>query len=318
MLKWRSCEDHPEDRPRRAPGLRVARPARPARAGALLARAGAEGPRPGGQRVRGARAPVRRRSRPPPHAGHRRRGPPEPERALAGGRAAGGRRPRRAQDVHRGPPRDLCRDHRRRPHPLQGRSPGAPRRPLRGARRRLVELLTVGHSTHPLDAFLALIEGAGVETIADVRRFPGSRRHPHFGAEALAGSLRDAGIGYEHLAELGGRRSVEPGSPNDGWEIPAFRAYADHLRSPEFAAGRSRLAELARERRVAVMCAEAQHWRCHRRLIADVFTFDGWHVRHLMSSSRIDDHAPPPFAIRAPDGLPLYPAPGQEPLFGGY
>jgi uncharacterized protein (DUF488 family) len=169
-----------------------------------------------------------------------------------------------------------------------------------------------------LGDFLTLAQGAGLQAIADVRRFPGSRRHPHFGAEPLAAALREAGIEYVHLPELGGRRSVAKDSPNDGWEVPAFRAYADHLRSDEFAAGRARLAELAGERRTAVMCAEAQPWRCHRRLIADVFAFDGWHVRHVMSSGRLEDHTPPPFAIRAPDGLPLYPAPGQEPLFGGY
>jgi len=182
----------------------------------------------------------------------------------------------------------------------------------------LPELLTVGHSTHPLDAFLALLRGAGVEAIADVRRFPGSRRHPHFGAERLATALAEAGIGYEHLVELGGRRSVAPDSPNDGWQVAAFRGYADHLRSDEFAAGRARLAALAAERRTAIMCAEAPPWRCQRRLVADVFAFDGWQVRHLMPSGRLDDHVPPAFAIRGPDDLPLYPADPQEPLFDGY
>ena len=182
----------------------------------------------------------------------------------------------------------------------------------------LPDLFTVGHSTHELDAFLALLHGAGLKFIADVRRYPGSRRHPHFGSEALAAALRDSGFGYEHLVELGGRRSVARDSPNDGWQVAAFRGYADHLRSTEFAAGRTRLAELAREQRVAVMCAEAQPWRCHRRLIADVFAFDGWSVRHLMPSGRLDDHTPPPFAIRAEDGLPLYPAAKQNPLFEGY
>src|SRR4051812_3985778 len=182
----------------------------------------------------------------------------------------------------------------------------------------LPELFTVGHSTHPLDAFLDLVRGGGLEAIADVRRHPGSRRHPHFGAEPLAAALHDAGLTYVHLPELGGRRSVTADSPNDGWQVAAFRGYADHLRSAEFAAGRARLAELAREQRVAVMCAEAQPWRCHRRLIADVFAFDGWSVRHLMPSGRLDEHTPPPFAIRAEDGLPLYPAGKQTPLFEGY
>src|SRR3954463_2061137 len=107
------------------------------------------------------------------------------------------------------------------------------------------ELLTVGHSTHSLGEFLSLLRGANVELVADVRRFPGSRRHPHFGGEALATSLAEAGIGYEHLVELGGRRSVLPGSPNDGWEVAGFRGYADHLRSEEFGRGCARLAESA-------------------------------------------------------------------------
>jgi uncharacterized protein (DUF488 family) len=169
-----------------------------------------------------------------------------------------------------------------------------------------------------LGDFLALLRGAGVEAIADVRRFPGSRRHPHFGADALAASLREVGLEYAHLPELGGRRSGARDSPNDGWEVAAFRAYADHLRSAEFAAGHARLVALASRRRTAVMCAEAQPWRCHRRLIADVFAFDGWRVRHILSSGRLDDHTPPPFAIRAPDGLPLYPARGQQTLLDGY
>jgi len=182
----------------------------------------------------------------------------------------------------------------------------------------LPELRTVGHSTHALDAFLALLRGAGIEAIADVRRFPGSRRHPHFGAEPLAAALRDAGIAYVHVPELGGRRSGARDSPNAGWQVAAFRAYADHLRTEEFAAGRARLAEMAVARCTAVMCAEAQPWRCHRRLIADVFAFDGWRVRHVMTSGKLDDHVPPPFATRGDDGLPLYPAGGQRPLFDGY
>jgi len=177
-------------------------------------------------------------------------------------------------------------------------------------------LLTVGHSTHPIEAFLALLAGAGVERIADVRRFPGSRRNPQFGSDALARSLSEAGIAYLHLPELGGRRSVLPGSPNDGWRVAAFRGYADHLRTAEFAAGRARLESAARERRTAAMCAEAQWWRCHRRLVADVFAFAGWDVRHLMPGGRLVDHEPPPFAIRGDDGLPVYPAAGQESLPG--
>ncbi len=177
------------------------------------------------------------------------------------------------------------------------------------------ELLTVGHSTHALDEFLGLLAGAGIELVADVRRFPGSRRHPQFGSEALASSLADAGLGYERLPQLGGRRPVKPDSPNDGWRVAAFRGYADHLRTPEFAAGRTRLAGLAAERRTGIMCAEALPWRCHRRLIADVFVLDGWRVRDLMPTGHVEEHVLPSFARAAEDGLPVYVAAGEL-LFG--
>lgn len=175
-------------------------------------------------------------------------------------------------------------------------------------------ILTVGHSTHPIDAFLELLDDAGVEQVVDVRRFPGSRRHPQYGASALAGTLSEQEIGYEHVDALGGRRPVLAGSCNDGWKVAGFRGYADHLRSAEFAGGLARLEELATHRRVAVMCAEAQWWRCHRRIIADVLVLRGWAVRHLMTGGRLADHEPPDFMIAAADGLPCYPAAGQESL----
>ena len=179
------------------------------------------------------------------------------------------------------------------------------------------ELLTVGHSTHAPNAFLELLGGAGVELVADVRRYPGSRRHPHFAAAPLAESLAEAGIAYEHLPELGGRRSPAADSINDGWRVAAFRGYADHLRTSEFAAGRERLVALARQRRTAIMCAEAQPWRCHRRLIADVFVLSGWRVLDLMASGRLHEHVPPDFMRAGDDGLPVYRAQDGAPLFEG-
>lgn len=158
------------------------------------------------------------------------------------------------------------------------------------------ELLTVGHSTHALADFLALLRGAGVQLVADVRRAPGSRRHPHFAASALAASLAQAGVGYEHLPDLGGRRSPAADSINDGWQVAAFRGYADHLRTSEFAAGRERLAALAAERRTAIMCAEALPWRCHRRLIADALVVRGWTVDHVGPDGRLTRHELTAFA----------------------
>ena len=154
-------------------------------------------------------------------------------------------------------------------------------------------MLTVGHSTHSIERFLALLEGAGAETVADVRRFPGSRRHPQFGADALRASLATTGIGYEHFGEeLGGRRRSQrrPASPSP-WRNASFAAYAEHTETEEFARGLARLEALGRERRVAIMCAEAQWWRCHRRLIADALLARGWDIVHVGSDGRREPHA---------------------------
>jgi uncharacterized protein (DUF488 family) len=161
------------------------------------------------------------------------------------------------------------------------------------------EILTVGHSTHSIDDFLALLETAGVELVADVRRYPGSRRNPQFGAEALAGSLRGAGIGYEPFGDsLGGRRKADPQrSDNAAWREASFRAYADHMSSAEFIAGLERLERLAGERRAAIMCAEAHPSRCHRRLIADVLLARGWDVLHLLADGRREPHELSPHAV---------------------
>jgi uncharacterized protein (DUF488 family) len=158
-------------------------------------------------------------------------------------------------------------------------------------------IYTVGHSTHPLDEFVGLLRNAGVEALADVRRYPGSRRQPHFNREALAEALPAAGIAYAHLEGLGGRRDVVPRSPNRGWDNEAFVAYADHMATPEFAAGVADLEVLARERVTAVMCAEAPWWRCHRRLLADALLVRGWTVRHIDPTGRVTDHALTDFAV---------------------
>jgi uncharacterized protein (DUF488 family) len=168
-------------------------------------------------------------------------------------------------------------------------------------------VLTVGHSTHALEEFLALLAAGGVELIADVRRFPGSRRLPHFGSEALAAALGRAGVDYEHLPALGGRRRPVPGSLNGGWENAAFRGYADHMATPEFGAGLARLEELARERRAAIMCAEAPWWRCHRRLVSDALVVRGWEVRHLMPGRPPSPHELTPFALVGPGRALTYP-----------
>jgi uncharacterized protein (DUF488 family) len=170
------------------------------------------------------------------------------------------------------------------------------------------EILTVGHSNHEERAFLDLLRGAGVELIADVRRYPGSRRQPHFERTALAGVLLEAGIGYRWLGEsLGGRRKPAENSANGGWESAQFRGYADYMASGEFASGLAELEDLGRHQRVAVMCAEAWWVRCHRRLIADALVARGWRVLHLGSNGRITEHQLTDFAVVEDDRV-TYPA----------
>ena len=140
--------------------------------------------------------------------------------------------------------------------------------------------------------------------IADVRRFPRSRRHPQFNTEALAEQLPR----YEHIAELGGRRGVVAGSPNAGWEVAAFQGYADHLASDEFARGMTRLVALAREVPTAVMCAEGPWWRCHRRLVCDALLVRGWDVRHILPDGGLVAHELTDFAVADGERL-TYPAP---------
>ena len=138
---------------------------------------------------------------------------------------------------------------------------------------------------------------ARIELLADVRRFPASRRHPHFNREALTASLADAGIVYQHFPGLDGRRSARlPDSPNGAWRVESFNAYADHLQSAEFQADFNRLEKFAASQRTAIMCAEALPFQCHRRIIADVLVARGWQVKHLLSPKRIEDHALTPFA----------------------
>lgn len=166
------------------------------------------------------------------------------------------------------------------------------------------EVWTIGHSTHPLPAFLAILQAHGIEAIADVRRFPGSRRHPQFGTEALGAALAAHGIAYHWFAELGGRRRPNPLEPEgSAWRHPSFRAYAQHLRTEEFAQGLHSLLHVAQASRVAIMCSELLWWRCHRRLIADVMLFCGWRVVHILGAtdSSVHRHAAP--VQMGPDGL---------------
>lgn len=171
---------------------------------------------------------------------------------------------------------------------------------------------TVGHSNRSAEDFLALLEAAGIEQVADVRRFPASRRQPHVAAEALRASLGEAGIAYVHLPALGGRRGTPAeGSPNTGWRVASFAAYADHMATEAFHEGLETLEGLASERRTAMMCSEAVPWRCHRRLIADALLVRGWEVLDILGPGRAEPHALTPFA-RLEGGALTYPASSED------
>jgi uncharacterized protein (DUF488 family) len=153
------------------------------------------------------------------------------------------------------------------------------------------QILTIGHSTHDAERFLALLSADRAEALADVRRYPGSRRHPQFNADALRERLAEAGLSYEPFGEeLGGRRRGRRHSPHTGLRAAAFRAYADHMDTEQFRAGLERLEALARERRVAIMCAEGEWRRCHRRLISDALSERGWRVLHIRPDGRLEEH----------------------------
>jgi uncharacterized protein (DUF488 family) len=157
-------------------------------------------------------------------------------------------------------------------------------------------IFTVGHSTLPIERFLALLAAYGIEQLADVRTVPRSRRNPQFGADALRESLETAGIAYVPLGELGGLRKPRADSPNSGWRNESFRGYADYMQTAEFASGLERLVELAAERRTAIMCAEAVPWRCHRSLVADALAVRGIGVVEILSETSYREHALTPFA----------------------
>jgi uncharacterized protein (DUF488 family) len=155
---------------------------------------------------------------------------------------------------------------------------------------------TLGHSIHPLEKLIAILEAHEIERVIDVRRFPVSRKWPHFDAESLAASLPDADIAYAGMPELGGRRKARPDSPHTAWRTDAFRGYADFMDTPEFAESLNRAMALARERRSALMCAEALPWRCHRSILSDAFLARGWEVREIINERDARSRSLPDFA----------------------
>lgn len=172
-------------------------------------------------------------------------------------------------------------------------------------------VFSVGHSTRSAEELARLLQGAGVQRLVDVRRHPGSRRHPQHARDALAASLPAAGIDYRWLGEgLGGRQpeTLPPErSPNRAWSEPAFRRYADAMATPGFRAAFAELEARAAERPTAVMCAEKLWWRCHRRLLADLLVVRGWRVVHLLEPGRSQEHTLSGWARVSPEGELTYP-----------
>jgi uncharacterized protein (DUF488 family) len=176
---------------------------------------------------------------------------------------------------------------------------------------------TVGHSTRSLDELIELLASAGVRQLVDVRSVPRSRRHPHFAHEALARALPDHAIAYRHQPRLGGFRRPRADSPNGGWEQAAFRGYADHMAGEQFASALAELESVARERGTCLLCAEAQWWRCHRRLLADALVARGWRVLHLGLGREPAVHELTSFAVVEDGGALTYPPAQGELALGG-
>jgi uncharacterized protein (DUF488 family) len=168
-------------------------------------------------------------------------------------------------------------------------------------------LFTVGHGTLEIDELTSLLSGAGISGIIDVRSFPGSRRFPHFGREAMAVSLPAAGLTYEWRPDLGGRRKPNPGSVNVAWKNPSFQAYADHMMTAPFQSALDGLIIDTSERNVAIMCSEAVWWRCHRRLISDAAVLlREVEVNHLFHDGRLQPHPPTSEARVDKTGVLIY------------
>jgi uncharacterized protein (DUF488 family) len=169
-------------------------------------------------------------------------------------------------------------------------------------------LLTVGHGTLQGEELAALLKGAEVQAVVDVRSYPGSRRHPQFGAEQLARWMPGAGISYRQARSLGGRRDPDPHSRNVGLRNAAFRGYADHMATPGFRLALAELLDASRLEQTAIMCAESLWWRCHRRLIADAAVLlHGEKVVHLFHDGRLQEHPPMPQARVDLEGRLVYP-----------
>ena len=177
-------------------------------------------------------------------------------------------------------------------------------------------IFTIGHSTHPIEEFLALLSQHEIVALADVRSYPSSKRWPQFNQEELSRALERAGIEYRWFKSLGGRRhSKDAASAHTAWQIPAFRSYADYADGDEFRAGLEELIAIAEQKRLAYMCSEGLWWRCHRRIISD-HLLRGWTVTHIMPTGKLTAHSLPNFA-RVENGRLIYDVISDSPSLMG-
>ena len=177
-----------------------------------------------------------------------------------------------------------------------------------------MSVFTIGHSTRTIGELIAALKAAGADSVADIRRYPASRRHPQFNRENLAQSLAEAGIAYRHFPDLGGRRTARKDgklSPHLLWREPAFRNFADYAETPEFHAAFDELVAMARAGNPAILCAEAVWWRCHRRIVTDYLIAAGFAVEHIFDEKKREPAKLTPGAVIRPGGTILYE--GNEP-----
>jgi uncharacterized protein (DUF488 family) len=179
-------------------------------------------------------------------------------------------------------------------------------------RKETTVVFTIGHSTRPIEEFIGLLQAHAVSRIVDVRTIPRSRHNPQFNQDSLPDSLKKAGLGYVHMPGLGGLRHAKRGSiKNAAWRNASFRGYADHMQTPEFEQKLEELIQLAKQEQIAIMCAEAVPWRCHRSLIADALLVRGIRTEDIMGRTRRTIHTLTAFAKFRGKAL-TYPAEHSE------
>jgi len=176
-----------------------------------------------------------------------------------------------------------------------------------------MDIYTIGHSTRPIEEFVGLLKQYGIECLADIRRWPSSRKWPQFNRPALQESMEAAGIEYEWIEDLGGRRhkTADPHSPNTGLTSPGFRNYADYMLTDQFREAIDRLIAEASEKTIAIMCAERLFWKCHRKLVSDFLVSLGIRVLHIIDERTLHEHKPTSYAHVEP-GRVTYPAQQHE------